>query len=196
MLMPFEYRSLKKYLSDGHHNINRVLRKPELMDDAITKQVAEINTTLDNIISFDNSVVYHSGFISGVPVETLWIYFKKRIGENIKIPNFLSTTKDPDILFKNQPKVFKIYTAATSNAKDITTLDFKKLNEGEVLFKNGTFFKILGSQPDLITLEELSEPPLEFEILGEDYFMNDEEIRELINSGKENIQSLSDQNLI
>lgn len=196
MLNPDEYRSLKKYLSDGHHYINRVLRKPELMDDTDMKLVAEINTTLDNITSFDNSVVYHCGFISGVPVEFLWIYFKKRIGKNINVPNFLSTTKNPAILFKNQPKVFKIYTSASSNAKDITTLDFEKPNEGEILFKSGTYFKILESQPDLITLQELTEPPLKSEILGEDYFLSDEEIRSLIKSENVGIQSLTDQNLI
>lgn len=194
--MPDEYCNLKKYLSDKHHNINRLLRKPEFMDASDMKLVAEINTTLDNITSFDNSVVYHCGFISGVPVETLWIYFKKRIDKNVKIPNFLSTTNDPYTLFKNQPKVFKILTSAISNAKDISNLDFKKPNEGEVLFKSGTFFKVLESQPELITLQELSEPPLKFEILGEDYFLIDEEIKGLIKPANEGIQSLTDQNLI
>lgn len=196
MIKKDKYSSLKDYLSRGHTIINQALRKPELMNDEINAKVDEINTTLDNVKSFDNSVVYHCGDIGGVTVEKLWKFFRKRINSNIQIPGFLSTTKDPDFYFKNQPKVFKISTSIKSNAKDVTNLAFDKPNEGEVLFKSGTYFKIIDSKPDLITLCELSEPPEEFEVLDEDYFFKDHEIYINVRPNNNMNKSLTDQNLI
>jgi hypothetical protein len=174
-----KYGDLKKYLGSEHKAINRYLRKGIRNDEQLEKVISEINLSLDTAIAFNNSIVHHCGFIGAASVKELVIYFKKKVGQNILLPNFLSTTKNADINFKGQDKVFEIHTCANSNGKDVTTLKFDKSpEEEEVTFKNGTYFNISEVKPDLIILKELTEKPEEYEILGEDYFMQDEEVRE------------------
>lgn len=196
MLKQDNYSSLKDYLSYGHSSINQALRNQELMNVEIKEMVDAINNTLDDLNSFDNSIVYHCGDIGGSPVEKLWLFFSKRINCNIQMPGFLSTTKDPDYYFKYLPKVFKIHTSIKSNGKDITILEFDKPNEGEVLFKSGTYFKIIQAKPDMITLRELSVQPEEYEILDEDYFLKDPQNLYSQRPSNKKIEYLSNQNLI
>jgi hypothetical protein len=194
-----KYRNLKKILGSEQKVINRYLRKGVRNDKPTEKVISEINLTLDAAPAYNNNLVHHCGFIGQASVKELAIWFGKRVGMNIQIPNFLSTTKDAAHFFNNQEKVFEIHTSANSNGKDVTTLDFKKPNEGEITFKNGTFFEIVEAEPDLITLKELSEIPEKYEILGEDYFMEDEEVREYFkeqDSKQPKIKSLTDQGII
>ncbi len=191
-----KYHNLRKILSSENKDINKYLRLGVRNNEYNEQVISDINATLDGVPSFNNSVVFHCGCIGAATVDILAKWFIKRIGHPIQFPGFLSTTKDVDYYFKNQQKVFKIITCDKSNGKDITNLDFNKPIEGEITFKSGTFFKITDVKSDLITLEEIPEPPLKYEILDEDFFMEDEEIQAIFNQNNPNIKSLSDQNLI
>ena len=172
-----KYWYLKKILSSEQLYINRYLRNGERNDKSTEKVIYEINLALDAIPAYNNRIVHHCGSIGQASVKELAIWFKKRIGENVQFPSFLSTTKNSDHYFKNQDKVFEIQTSEDSNGKDVAALDFEKPEEGEVTFKSGAFFKIVAAESNLITIEELTEIPEEYEILGEDYFLEDEEIK-------------------
>ena len=159
------------------------------------KAIFNINSALDIVPAYNNNVVHHFGNIGLATITELSIWFGKRIGKNIQFPGFLSTTKDANAL-KGQQVAFEIHTCENSNGKDMTTLDFKKPPEEEVTFKSGTFFNILNVQPHKITLVELSDIPDEYEVLGEDFYLDDEEVKKLLNMHDWKIENSSDHNLI
>lgn len=154
-----KHRKLKNYLSSHHKEYNQYLLNPVRIEDDYEQIVLEIEQSLDEAESHDNSVVHHCGDIDGLPVEVISIWFKNRIGKVVKFPNFLSTTRDADYFFKGQSKVFKIITKDNSSGKDVSSLGFPLPIEGEITFKKDSIFEITEVNPDLITLTEIMEAP-------------------------------------
>jgi len=190
------HSELKKYLGSRRDEFIDYQLNPYTFNAEMEVRITEANSSLDRASSYSNAVVHHCGEYANIPVKILSLWFKKRIGEFIQMPTFFSTTKAADVAFKGKEKVFEIHTSSQSNGKDVSTLGFPVAMEQEITFKSDTFFKIVSVTPELITLEEISFIPSEYEILYRDYFKSDREVMEYFEAIEEKrpkIQSLSDE---
>lgn len=189
------HRELKNYLGYSHNHFIDYQLNPYTYDAVMESRIAEANNSLNQATSYNNSVVHHCGDYANIPVNILSLWFKKRIGKFIQMPTFFSTTKDADVAFKGQDKVFEIHTSSNSNGRDVSTLGFPVALEQEITFKSGTFYKVVNAGPELITLEEITFIPSEYEVLYRDYFKSDREVMEYFKVIEEihpKIRSLSD----
>lgn len=190
------HRELKNYLGCSHNHFIDYQLNPYTYDAVMETRIVEANGSLDQASSYSNAVVHHCGEYAGIQVGILSLWFKKRIGKFIQMPTFFSTTKAAGVAFKGQEKVFKIHTSSNSNGRDVSTLGFPVALEQEITFKSGTFYKVVNAGPELITLEEITFIPSEYEVLYRDYFKSDREVMEYFKAIEEKrpkIQSLSDE---
>lgn len=193
-----EHHFLKEYLGTNFSRIiNSYLVKKDVFDKNLFKAAFQINNSLDMAKSYSNSTVHRFIEVSQIPIQLFSIWFSNRIGKVIQFPSFLSSTKNPDS-FKAQTEIFRIKTCHYSNGRDISTLGFPVAMEEEVLFKSNSCFKIVDAKPELIFLEEVKGDFEEVTILYKDYFLEEEEIKQYVESQKNNrnIKSLTDQKLI
>lgn len=176
MLEEDPHRQLKSYLGYSHHEFINYQLNPDSVDPKMDSRIEEVNHSLDQAEAYNNAIVHHCGEYAGIAVDILSPWFQKRIGKFIQMPTFFSTTRNADLSFKEQEKVFEIHTSSNSNGKDVATLGFSVSTEGEITFKSGTFYKIVDVTYKLITLEELTFVPQDPEILCRDYFKTDPDV--------------------
>lgn len=101
--------------------------------------ISELDKSLSKIPSFTSEIVYRmDGGCGGLEEEVEW--FKKQVGKIIRIPYFLSTSKDD---YKNSDIVWIINTHnSQSHARDVSELT-NVASEKEVLFSRNSTFKII-----------------------------------------------------
>ena len=106
-----------------------------------------LNKALDELNGHNNQIVYRMDS-PNISFDILKLWYKKRIGEVICFPNFLSTSKKRWV---ERDKVFKIRTNNSSSGRDLIAVVAEGLAEyeNEVLFKSRTKFKIIDVKTDL-----------------------------------------------
>ena len=170
-----EFEAIKDYLGKGADRLNRDLRSHnrEFRLRSAEKEV-KLNQELDLLPSHSHNILYGHDLATNIEFEVLSIWYKKRIGETIMFPNFLSTTFKR---FKDHAyTTYQISSLSNSNGKDISNLS--ENYENEVLFKSKTKFKIISVDTDIFLEEDIGEDI--DNILYEGIFKEDIEIKELI----------------
>ena len=171
---------LIKYYADYFSGeLNRSLRNTNVKQPLSLFNYYELllNKALDDIESFDNSIVYRMDSCV-IEFEVLKKWYEKRINQIIAVPSFFSTSK---YRWPDCPNVFKIKTQKNSKGKNIEPIlsPVKASGEREVLFKSNTFFKIIAidEHEDTINLEETNSILQEPIFLYGNTYINDEEIQ-------------------
>lgn len=170
------HSELKSYLGYGHTEFIDYQLNPDLYDSKLEYKINKVNQSLDQAQPYNSSIVYHCGEYGNIPVRILSLWYKKRISKFVQMPTFLSTTRDANVFFKKQQRVFEIHTSPNSNGRDPSSLGFSVAPEGEITFKSGTFFEVIGATPKLIILKELMFIPKRYETLYRDYFKSDRKV--------------------
>lgn len=133
--------------------INQPLRAGQLLKSICKTRFAEIlEKSLDKLPSFNCNYVYRMDSPDGLSQEVI-TWFKKIINKIVKVPYFLSTSKDN---WESTDIVWKIKTMqANSNARDLHLLT-NNCTEKEVLFKRNSYFKVLSvnEKNGIIEMEE------------------------------------------
>lgn len=82
-----EVMSIVNYTDFGASKLNNILRSRNKTD-----KEAELNIALNRIPSYDNEIVYVDFSVS-ISENLILSWFKRRVGEVVQFPNFLSTSK-------------------------------------------------------------------------------------------------------
>ena len=137
-----------------------------------------LNKALDELNGHNNQIVYRMDS-PNISFDILKLWYKKRIGEVICFPNFLSTSKKRWV---ERDKVFKIRTNNSSSGRDLIAVVAEGLAEyeNEVLFKSRTKFKIIDVKTDFIELQEVSRQTDTFIMIYDNtYYADSDVIKEL-----------------
>jgi ADP-ribosyltransferase exoenzyme len=167
------------YAGQGSGILNSYFRSSKIKEESSPQFFfyTLLNKALDEIGGYNNQIIYRMDNPL-VEFETMKLWYRKRIGQVVCFPNFLSTSKERWI---NNDKIFKIHTSNSSSARDLTQIldEAKADSEKEVLFKSQSKFRVMAVKDDFIELREVSGTTKNFIIIDDDtYFDNSDNYEE------------------
>ncbi|TDS10925.1 ADP-ribosyltransferase exoenzyme [Maribacter caenipelagi] len=129
-----------------HHNIykniNYLLRSNIKLHKDENAYIKLLNKGLDKLNSTNNAILYRDISQPENGVEFALDFYESKLNSVVQFNDYLSCHKDNRRISDEETDFqFVISTSSNSNAKDIQNITFIQI-ELEVLFKNGTKFKI------------------------------------------------------